>query len=70
MLFYLVQDILKYIFFSVNYMQSTLSGMPDWLKHKLESRLLKEKKKRLLKEISIMSDKQMTPLLWQKAMKN
>ena len=45
MLFYLVQDILKYIFFSVNYMQSTLSGMPDWLKHKLELRLLKEKKK-------------------------
>ena len=62
MLFYLVQDILKYIFFSVNYMQSTSSGMPDWLKHKLESRLLKE--------ISITSDKQMTPLLWQKAMKN
>ena len=35
--------------------------MPGWLKHKLESRLLGE--------ISITSDIQMTPLLWQKVKK-
>ena len=34
-------------------MQSTLCKMPDWMKHKLESRLLGE--------ISITSDRQMTP---------
>ena len=33
--------------------------MPDWMKHKLVSRLLGE--------ISITSDMQMTPLSWQKA---
>ena len=33
--------------------------MPDWMKHKLESRMLGE--------ISIISDMQMTPPLWQKA---
>ena len=36
--------------------------MLGWMKHKLESRLLGE--------ISITSDMQMTPLLWQKAKKN
>ena len=36
--------------------------MPGWIKHKLESKLLGE--------ISITSDKKMTPLLWQKAKKN
>ena len=41
----------------LTYMQSTLCKMPDWVKHKLESRLLGE--------ISITSDMQMTPLLWQ-----
>ena len=40
------------------YMQSTSCEMLAWLKHKLESRLLGE--------ISITSDMQMTPLLWQK----
>ena len=35
------------------YMQSTLCEMPGWMKHKLESRLLGE--------ISIISDMQMTP---------
>ena len=35
---------------------------PGWMKHKLESRLLGE--------ISITSDKQMTPLLWQKVWEN
>ena len=41
------------------YMQSTSCGMPGWMKYKLESRLLEE--------ISINSDMQMTPPLWQKA---
>ena len=36
--------------------------MLDWLKHKLESRLLGE-----IGEISITSDMQMTPPLWQKS---
>ena len=43
-------------------MQSTSCEMPGWKKHKLESKLLGE--------ISITSDKQMTPPLWQKAKKN
>ena len=45
----------------LTYMQSTSHKMPGWLKHKLESRLLGE--------ISITSDIQMTPLLWQKVKK-
>ena len=43
----------------LTYMQSTSCKMLDWMKHKLESRLLAE--------ISIISDMQMTPPLWQKA---
>ena len=43
----------------LTYMQSTSCEMPGWMKHKLESRLLEE--------ISITSDMQMTPHLWQKA---
>ena len=43
----------------LTYMQSTSCEMPGWIKHKLESRLLGE--------ISITSDTQTTPLLWQKA---
>ena len=39
------------------YMQSTSCEMPGGMKHKLESRLLGE--------ISITSDMQMTPALWQ-----
>ena len=46
----------------LTYMQSTLCEMPDWVKHKLESRLPGE--------ISITSDMQMTPLLRQKVNKN
>ena len=46
----------------LTYMQSTSSEMLDWMKHKLESRLPGE--------ISIISDMQMTPYLWQKAQKN
>ena len=42
----------------VIYMQRTLCKMPEWMKHKLESRFPGE--------ISITSDMQMTPLLWQK----
>ena len=43
------------------YMQSTSCEMPGWMKHKLQSRLPGE--------ISIISDTQMTPPLWQKAKK-
>ena len=43
----------------LTYMQSTSCEMLDWMKHKLESRYL-------LGEISITSDMQMTPPLWQK----
>ena len=46
----------------LTYMQSTSYEMPDWMKHKLESRLQGE--------ISITSDMQMTPPLWQKAKRN
>ena len=42
----------------LTYMQSTSCEMPGWLKHKLESRLLGE--------ISITLDMQMTLPLWQK----
>ena len=45
----------------LTYMQSTSCEMPGWIKHTLESRLLGE--------ISITSDMQMTPHLWQKAKK-
>ena len=44
------------------YMQSTSCEMLIWMKNKLESRLLGE--------ISITSDMQMTPPLWQKDKKN
>ena len=44
------------------YMQSTSCEMLGWMKNKLESRLLGE--------ISITSDIQMTPPLWQKVKKN
>ena len=46
----------------LTYMQSMSCKMLGWMKHKLESRLLRE--------ISITSDKQMTPPLWQKVKKN
>ena len=46
----------------LTYMQSISCKMPDWMKHKLESRLPGE--------ISITSDMQTTPLLWQKVKKN
>ena len=46
----------------LTYMQSTPCEMPGRMKHKLELRLPRE--------ISITSDMQMTPPLWQKAKKN
>ena len=46
----------------LTYMQSTSYEMPGWMKYKLESGLLGE--------ISITSDIQMTPPLWQKVKKN
>ena len=46
----------------LTYMQSISCEMLVWMKHKLESRLLGE--------ISIISDMQMTPPLWQKVKRN
>ena len=46
----------------LTYMQSTSLEMPGWMKHKLESRFPEE--------VSITSDIQMTPPLWQKVKKN
>ena len=44
------------------YMQSTSCKMPGWMKHTLESRLPEK--------ISITSDIQMIPPLWQRATKD
>ena len=46
----------------LTYSQSTSHEMPGWMKQKLESRLPGE--------ISIISDMQMIPPLWQKAKRN
>ena len=46
----------------LTYMQNTSYEMSGWMKHKLESRLPGE--------ISITSDMEMTPPLWQKVKKN
>ena len=46
----------------LTFMQSTSCKMPGWMKQKLESRLLGE--------VSITSDMQMIPPLWQKAKRN
>ena len=46
----------------LTYMQSLSYKVPDWMRHTLESRLQGE--------ISITSDMQMTPPLWQKVKKN
>ena len=46
----------------LTYMQSTSRETLGWMKHKLESRLLGE--------ISIISDMQMIPPLWQKVSSN
>ena len=44
------------------YIQSTSCKMPGWMKHKKESRLLEE--------ISVTSDMQIAPPLWQKMKRN
>ena len=46
----------------LTYMRSTSCEIQSWMKHKLESSLPGE--------ISITSDMQMTPALWQKVKKN
>ena len=46
----------------MTYIQSTSCEMLGWMKHMLESRLPEE--------ISIISDIQMTPPLWQKVKRN
>ena len=46
----------------LTYMQGTSCEMPGWMKHRLESRLPGE--------ISVTSDTQMIPPLWQKVKKN
>ena len=46
----------------LTYMQSASRQMLGWMKHKLKSRLPEE--------ISITSDMQMTPPLWQRVKKN
>ena len=46
----------------LTYVQGISCEMPGWMKHKLESRLLGE--------ISITSEMQMTPPLWKKMKKN
>ena len=46
----------------LTYMQSTSCEMQGWMTHKLESGLLGQ--------ISVTSNMQMTPHLWQKAKKN
>ena len=46
----------------LTYMQSTSCKVPGWMKHKLESGLPRE--------MSITSDMQMAPLLWQKVKRN
>ena len=46
----------------LTYIKSTSCEMPGWMNYKLESRMLGE--------ISITSDMQMTPFLWQKVKSN
>ena len=46
----------------LTYMQSTSCEMPGWKKHRMKSRLLGE--------ISITSDMQITSALWQKVKRN
>ena len=63
--FKLGKEYLKAVYYLpayLTYMQSTSCKMLDWMKHKQESRLLGE--------IAIILDMQMTPPLWQKAKRN
>ena len=59
------KEYVKAVYFQpvdLTYMQSTSWKMLGWMKHKLESRLLGE--------ISIISDMQITSHLWQKVKRN
>ena len=59
------KEYIKAIYFHhdyLTYIQTTTCEMLGWMKHKLESRVPGE--------ISITSNMQMTPPLWQKAKKN
>ena len=59
------KEYIKAVYFHpayLTYMQSTSCEMLGWMKHKLESRLPGE--------ISVTSDMQMTPPLWQKVKRN
>ena len=59
------KEYVKAVYYHPDYLtsvKSTSYEMLGWMKHKLESRLLGE--------ISITSDMQMTPPLWQKVKKN
>ena len=59
------KEYVKAVYYHPTYltsMQTTSGEMPNWKKHKLESRLLGE--------ISITSDMQMTSPLWQKVKRN
>ena len=47
---------------NLTYIQSTSCEMLGWMKHKLESRLTEE--------ISVISDMQLSPPLWQKVKSN
>ena len=47
---------------NLTHVKTTSCKMADWMKHKLESRLPGE--------ISIMSDMQMTPSLWEETERN
>ena len=61
----LVKDYVKALYCHpayLTYMQSTSCEMLGWMKLKMELRLTRE--------ISITSDMQMTPPLWQKAKRN
>ena len=59
------KEYVKAVYYHPTYltrMQSTSWDMAGWMKHKLESNLLGE--------ISVPSDMQMTPPLWQKVNRN
>ena len=63
--FQIEKGVLKAVYYDpayLTYMQNTSCEMSGWMKHKLESRLLGE--------LSITSDTQMIPPLWQKAKKS
>ena len=58
----LEKEYVKAVYCRLAYLTYISCEMPGWIKHKLESRLSGE--------VSITSDMQMTPLLWQKVKRN